>query len=95
MNLDRYNKLWVALAAALVNLVAVTVDGHISLNEGIGAAAVLVGSLAVYQVRNGIDPDPTTSTPKVDRGFVESTLIWSIVGILAIIALVIWILANV
>ena len=47
-----YAKLIAALAAALGVALSVTVDGSISLNDGVAIAAAAVGALAVYAVPN-------------------------------------------
>lgn len=45
-------KFLVALAAFLADLAAVTADGDLTVNEGIGAALVLLGALGVYAAPN-------------------------------------------
>lgn len=52
MNLAKYSKFWVALAAALTVLGTSVADGHLTLAEGIAVAAAFLGSLGVYQVTN-------------------------------------------
>jgi hypothetical protein len=56
--MQRYAKLWAALASAAAVGVSVTVDGHISINDGFAIASALLGSLAVYAVTNTAPPDP-------------------------------------
>jgi hypothetical protein len=46
----------------------------------------VVTSGAVYRVRNGADPDPTTSTPQYDRGMSSVEVL--LVGILICVLLV-------
>lgn len=46
------NKFLVALVTALATAATLTVDGNLSLRDGILIAQALVGALAVYQISN-------------------------------------------
>ncbi len=50
--MSAYAKFIVAISAALGVAVSVTVDQHLSLNDGFAIAAAAVGALAVYAVPN-------------------------------------------
>lgn len=52
MNLSKYNKLWVALAAALTVLGSSLADGGLTTAEIVGVVAAFVGAIGVYQVSN-------------------------------------------
>ena len=47
-----YSKVIAALAAGLGVAVALTVDGDLSLNDGLAIASAAVGALVVYAVPN-------------------------------------------
>jgi len=61
--MQRYAKVWAALAAAAGVGVSVTIDGNLSLNDGFAIASALLGSLAVYAVTNTLPPDPAPLPP--------------------------------
>jgi hypothetical protein len=90
-----YAKAIVALVTtALAQLAAIltgTADSLGDLTDGqwiTVALAALGSAAAVYGVRNGVDQDPTTSTPDREGGYsVVELLIGLIVGIILLIVL--------
>lgn len=56
--MQRYAKLWAALAAAVAVGVSVTADGDVSINDVFAIASAFLGSFGVYAVTNTLPPDP-------------------------------------
>lgn len=52
MNIAPYRKALVAAGAVIAELLAVTVDGDLTANEGVALALALLAALGVYQATN-------------------------------------------
>ena len=98
MSMDKlktFNKFWVALGVTLAELAFMLEDGSLTGSEWALLGSSFIGAVGVWAVTNGPETNPKTSTPEpeltADAGFAEGGVIWTIVGVLAIIALVLYI----